>query len=30
VKSWEMSETVEGDDRWSVEALGEALKKAIG
>ena len=30
VRSWEMAETVEGDDRWSVEALGDALKNAIG
>jgi NAD(P)-dependent dehydrogenase (short-subunit alcohol dehydrogenase family) len=29
VKSWEMAETVEHDDRWTVDALGEALKNAI-
>jgi NAD(P)-dependent dehydrogenase (short-subunit alcohol dehydrogenase family) len=26
MRSWEMAETVEGDDRWSVEDLGAALR----
>jgi len=29
VKSWEMAETVEQQDTWTVEALGEALAKAL-
>ena len=29
VRSWEMAETVENDDRWSVEALGKALTAAL-
>jgi NAD(P)-dependent dehydrogenase (short-subunit alcohol dehydrogenase family) len=29
VKSWEMAEKVEGDERWSVEALGKALTAAL-
>ena len=29
VRSWEMAETVESDDRWGVEALGAALTSAL-
>jgi NAD(P)-dependent dehydrogenase (short-subunit alcohol dehydrogenase family) len=29
VKSWEMAETVEQKDTWTVEALGDALVKAL-
>ena len=29
VRSWEMAETVESDDRWDVEALGAALTSAL-
>jgi NAD(P)-dependent dehydrogenase (short-subunit alcohol dehydrogenase family) len=30
VRSWEMAETVENDERWTVEALGKALSTALG
>jgi NAD(P)-dependent dehydrogenase (short-subunit alcohol dehydrogenase family) len=30
VRSWEMAETVESDERWTVEALGKALSTALG
>lgn len=30
VRSWEMAETVEHDERWSVEALGQALTASLG
>ncbi len=29
VRSWEMGETVESDERWTVDALGKALAAAI-
>ena len=29
VRSWEMGETIEQQERWSVEALGEALRAAL-
>ncbi len=29
VKSWEMAETVEQQETWTVDALGEALEKAL-
>ncbi len=29
VRSWEMGETVEGDERWTVDALGKALVAAL-
>jgi NAD(P)-dependent dehydrogenase (short-subunit alcohol dehydrogenase family) len=29
VRSWEMAETVEQQETWSVDALGEALEKAV-
>jgi len=29
VRSWEMAETVEQEDRWSVDALGKALTAAL-
>jgi NAD(P)-dependent dehydrogenase (short-subunit alcohol dehydrogenase family) len=30
VRSWEMAETVENDERWTVEALGKALSSILG
>jgi NAD(P)-dependent dehydrogenase (short-subunit alcohol dehydrogenase family) len=30
VRSWEMAETVEGTDRWTVDTLGDALDAALG